>query len=115
MTYKGEIMADPKQSENTEEQGADASGASSTTSGKKRIMLVPYPKFVFLYPTMIVSFIAWLVMYLGGYHAVDPMEHQTPVFVTGIFMAVAMANLFVIVFVVIFWIANVRLKSYVLE
>lgn len=73
----------------------DSSGSSGST--RKRILLIPYPKFIFMYPTLIVAVIASIVLWLGGYKAVDPSQ-TTPVVMTGIFMAVMMANLFVIVF-----------------
>lgn len=65
---------------------------------KKRILLVPYPKFIFMYPTLIMSIIALFVLWFGGYSSVDPATQTTPVIMTGIFLAVMMANLFVIVF-----------------
>ena len=62
------------------------------------ILLIPYPKFIFMYPTLIVATIAAIVMYFGGYHAVDPETQRLPVVLTSIFLAVMMANMFVIVF-----------------
>ena len=79
----------------------------STSSGKnqeqaeklpKRVLLVPYPKFVFMYPTLIVSTIAALVLGLGGYQAVDPQEHTLAVVITGLFFVVLMINTFILVF-----------------
>jgi hypothetical protein len=81
---------------------AEAAGESKTPAPqgerKKRIYLVPYPKFVFMYPTLIVSLIGSLVLGLGGHWSVDPATDTTPVVVTVIFLVVMMANLFVIVF-----------------
>ncbi|OYP34467.1 hypothetical protein CGZ80_15080 [Rhodopirellula sp. MGV] len=62
------------------------------------MLLVPYPKFVFMYPTLIVSFIASLVLWFTGDTTINPAEDQTAVMVTGMFLAVLMANMFVIVF-----------------
>lgn len=67
------------------------------SSKKRRILLVPYPKFIFMYPTLITSLIASLVLWFGGYTTADPTQ-TTPVVITGLFLAVMMANLFVIVF-----------------
>jgi hypothetical protein len=84
---------------NVEADRGDSSGEDRAgDSSRKRIRLVPYPKFVFMYPTLIVSLIAALVLWFGGYHTVDPAADTTPVVVTGIFLIVLMANLFVIVF-----------------
>ncbi len=63
-----------------------------------RILLVPYPKFVFMYPTLIVTAIATVILYIGGYHAIDPTTDPLPVVMTGLFLVVMMANMFVIVF-----------------
>ncbi|MEM6468765.1 MAG: hypothetical protein AAF802_04295 [Planctomycetota bacterium] len=73
-------------------------GGGSASNQKKRILLVPYPKFVFMYPTLIVSILASVVLWFGDYTAVDPATQTTPVVMTGLFLAVLMANLFVIVF-----------------
>lgn len=51
-----------------------------------------------MYPTLIVSVIAAIVMYFGGYHAVDPDTQSTPVVMTGLFLVVMLVNMFVIVF-----------------
>jgi hypothetical protein len=64
----------------------------------KRIYLVPYPKFVFMYPTLVIATIATIVLYFGGYRAVDPDADKLPVVMTGLFLFVMMANMFVLVF-----------------
>jgi hypothetical protein len=64
----------------------------------KGILLIPYPKFVFMYPTLIVTTIATIILYLGGYNVVNPAEDPLPVVMTGLFLVVMMANMFVIVF-----------------
>lgn len=80
-----------------ENERTNARSQDSGEPQKKRILLVPYPKFVFMYPTLIVSVIATIVLWLGGHRSVGP-ENTTAVVMTGLFMAVMMANLFVIVF-----------------
>ena len=82
----------------TEAPAAEASTRTSGGDRKRRIYLVPYPKFVFMYPTLIVSLIGSLILGFGGYWSVDPATQTTPVIVTVIFLVVMMANLFVIVF-----------------
>ncbi|MCO8124366.1 hypothetical protein NHH03_21685 [Stieleria sp. TO1_6] len=75
--------------------------STATTQGArrtKRILLVPYPKFVFMYPTLIVSLVCSIVLWMGGHTAVDPATDTTPVVMTGLFIAVLMANMFVLVF-----------------
>ncbi|KAA5539855.1 hypothetical protein FYK55_22655 [Roseiconus nitratireducens] len=76
---------------------ASRSEAASTHKKRKRIYLIPYPKFIFMYPTLIMSLIATVVLWAGEYSSVSP-EQTTPVVVTGLFLGVMMANLFVIVF-----------------
>lgn len=51
-----------------------------------------------MYPTLVVATIAAIIMYFGGYHAVDPQTQTTPVVLTSIFLVVMMANMFVIIF-----------------
>jgi hypothetical protein len=87
--------------ETTLDSDATARTATVDVADKKNksnsILLVPYPKFVFMYPTLIVSVIAAIVMYFGGYRAVDPSQ-TTPVVMSSLFLIVMMANMFVIVF-----------------
>lgn len=78
-------------------------GHATPTSSKKSarsssILLVPYPKFIFMYPTLIVAVVAAVTMYMGGYYAVDPATQTLPVVMTGLFLVVMMANMFVIIF-----------------
>ncbi|QEG43838.1 hypothetical protein [Roseimaritima ulvae] len=63
-----------------------------------RILLVPYPKFIFMYPTLLVSIIAAVVLYWGGYQTIDPSTQNLPVVITAVFLAVTMANMLVIIF-----------------
>ncbi|MDA8698377.1 hypothetical protein N9M41_07850 [Rhodopirellula sp.] len=63
-----------------------------------RVLLVPYPKFVFMYPTLIVSAIAAIVLQIFGLHSVNPDENTIAVVVTGIFFVVLMLNTFILVF-----------------
>ncbi len=75
-------------------------GSSNSEQEKlpKRVLLVPYPKFIFMYPTLIVSAVAAIVLQLGGYSAVDPGEHTLAVVITGLFFVVLMINTFILVF-----------------
>ncbi|MEO1615545.1 MAG: hypothetical protein AAFV88_06835 [Planctomycetota bacterium] len=87
------------ESDTTVEPHSHETGSSSSSgSQKKRILLVPYPKFVFMYPSLIVSIIASLVLWIGGHTVEVSTEDTTPVLMTGLFLAVLMANLFVLVF-----------------
>ncbi len=88
------------QNDTTEEpkEAVEASQSSPKKSKKPSgILLVPYPKFVFLYPTLIATTLAAIILTVGGYHSVNP-EQTVPVVVTGLFLVVMMANMFVIVF-----------------
>lgn len=62
------------------------------------ILLVPYPKFIFMYPTLLISMIAAVVLYAGGHHTIDPATDSLPVLMTGIFLMITMANMLVIIF-----------------
>lgn len=84
--------------ENSTEAEKSESSSGHEKPKKKRILLVPYPKFIFMYPTLIVSIVASLILYIGNYHVVDPSTQTVPVVLTGLFLAVLMANMFVIVF-----------------
>ena len=98
-------MTEAEQNDETATEGekkgshghAHAHSHGSGGSKKKRILLVPYPKFIFLYPTLIVTSIATIFLWWGGHTSVDPKDTM-PVVMTGLFMAVMMANMFVIVF-----------------
>lgn len=63
----------------------------------QKIYLVPYPKFIFMYPTLLISLLSWLVLAIGGYRTVTP-DDSLPVMMTGIFLGVLALNTFVIVF-----------------
>ena len=76
---------------------SDDKTSSSKSSEQKRIYLVPYPKFVFMYPTLIVSVLATILLGFGGYSSVSP-DDTMPVAITVLFLGVLVANLFVIVF-----------------
>ncbi len=88
--------------EGSTEQPEQAVEESQTPAKKTKkpsgIMLVPYPKFVFMYPTLIVTLFASVILSFGGFHAVDPSTDNLPVVMTGLFLVVMMANMFVIVF-----------------
>ena len=65
----------------------------------ERVFLVSYPKIVFLYPTYIVSIIAWLVMLLLGDAAMpDGTRHRVAELITLFFLMLTAANLVVISF-----------------
>ena len=56
----------------------DPAGDGSTKKKTSRgILLVPYPKFVFMYPTLIVSVIAAIILYFGDFHTIDPETQIT--------------------------------------
>lgn len=84
------------------EQAAQERSSSTKKSKKSKkstgILLVPYPKFVFLYPTLIVSLFASVILSFGGFSSIDPSSDPLPVVMTGLFLVVMMANMFVIVF-----------------
>lgn len=86
---------------------AESSAASSAakrsdkqpSSGKaKRVLLVPYPKFIFMYPTLIMTSVAAIVLYLGKFRAVNPDSDTLAVVMTGLFLVVLMINTFILVF-----------------
>jgi len=96
---------------NTKETTQEADGQAATrnsdsqtpASSKKKskpnsILLVPYPKFIFMYPTLIVATVAAIVMYFGGYQTIDSATQTLPVVMTSLFLVVMMANMFVIIF-----------------
>lgn len=81
-----------------EEQEVQESSASDSSGKPHRILLVPYPKFVFMYPTLIISALAAILIYFTSDPNVNPETQTVPVVMTGLFLAVMMANMFVIVF-----------------
>ncbi|MBC7821441.1 MAG: hypothetical protein IAG10_31525 [Planctomycetaceae bacterium] len=64
------------------------------------IYLVSYPKIVFLYPTYIISIVAWLTMLLLGDAAMPPdgVRHRVAELITLFFLMLTAANLVVISF-----------------
>lgn len=82
-----------------ERGGANSDGTDERKESlPKRVLLVPYPKFVFMYPTLIISAIAALVLGLAGLHSVNPDENVLAVVMTGLFFIVLMLNTFILVF-----------------
>lgn len=75
-----------------------SSDAAKKHNNSGSILLVPYPKFIFMYPTLLVALIASISMYFGSYHAVNPETQTLPVVMTGLFLIVMMANMFVLIF-----------------
>lgn len=61
---------------------------------KQKIFLVPYPKFIFMYPTLIVSLVAWAILALVD----EEPGGSLHVTMTGIFLGVMAINMFIIVF-----------------
>ena len=86
------------ESEKTQSATPETSMPEKRSKTKDRVYLVPYPKFIFMYPTLIMSFVAALVLQFGDYQIIDPTEKVVPVAITGIFLFVLMANMFIIVF-----------------
>ena len=72
--------------------------SSKKSKKHKGILLVPYPKFVFMYPTLIVSAFATVILSFGDFWSVAPAESSLPVVMTSLFLVVMMVNMFVIVF-----------------
>ncbi len=93
-----ELKPETKTSEAAIESSSSHADAPRMGTGSKSVLLVPYPKFIFMYPTLIVAIIASIVSYFGGYHAVDPQTQSMPVILTGSFLVVMMANMFVIIY-----------------
>ncbi len=83
------------------DRSAETSGAMADTRKSVKtnsVILVSYPKFIFMYPTVVLSIVTAIVMLLGGYSTVDPATQTVPVVMTGLFLVVLMANTFVIIF-----------------
>ena len=96
-------MAQHANRKETNESASEQPVAESSSNPKKskkanRILLVPYPKFIFMYPTLVVSMISAVLLYFGDYSTVDPATQTLPVVMTSLFLVVMMANMFVIVF-----------------
>ncbi|MEZ6088382.1 MAG: hypothetical protein R3C05_10220 [Pirellulaceae bacterium] len=67
------------------------------SSGSQRIYLVPFPKFIFMYPTLMVSMLAWVALAWKGLKVVGP-DDSLAVMMTGVFLGVLALNTFVIIF-----------------
>jgi len=80
-----------------EAKGSKDSDKSAPRRGH-RIMLVPYPKFIFMYPTLLVTTIASIVLAIGGHSSVNPATETTPVIMTVLFLVVFVLNTLVLVF-----------------
>lgn len=98
-TEETAASTDPDAATQDQVPSADKPAAKSVKKGGKSnsIMLVPYPKYIFMYPTLIVSAVAAIVMYFGGYSTADPTQ-TLPVVMTSLFLIVMMINMFVIIF-----------------
>jgi hypothetical protein len=64
---------------------------------ESRILLVPYPKFIFLYPTFFAAVLAAIWMTVTGRHTVSP-DDMTAVAITWTFLAVLGVNVVVLAF-----------------
>jgi hypothetical protein len=99
-----EVMARSKQAQVDDSTdtapglGSEAKKEAKKSKSSHRILLVPYPKFIFMYPTMLVALVGAIVLWIGGYHDVAPQEQALPVVVSGLFLVVLLANMFVLVF-----------------
>ena len=98
-----EPASEPSAGATAATQASPAESKEETTKKKKkrrneRIYLVPYPKFVFMYPTLIVSLVAAIVLYFAGHRAVDPDTDSLAVVMTGLFLIVLTFNTFIITF-----------------
>lgn len=70
---------------------------SGKSSNRIRIYLIPYPKFIFMYPTALIALLSWIVLAMGDHTSVSPND-SLAVMMTGIFLGVLAINTFVIVF-----------------
>ncbi|MDB5388429.1 MAG: hypothetical protein JWM11_4075 [Planctomycetaceae bacterium] len=78
--------------------GAVVTPAHHKSEVPERIFLVSHPKIIFLYPTLLVSLLAGIILMLGGDSKPgDPPGHWE-VALTGIFLAVLTVNLIVFSF-----------------
>ena len=60
-------------------------------SPRTRIFLVPFPKFIFMYPTLIISLVAWIALAFND-------SAEMSVLMTGLFLGIMAVNTFIIVF-----------------
>ena len=83
----------------TEQETATSTSAPKTKAddGVQRVFLIPYPKFVFFYPSTIMCVVA--AIWLGWIEA-EPIgpENRVAVAITSVFLAIFTMNLVVIVF-----------------
>lgn len=81
-----------------QEGSGDPVGKGKRSKHSSRILLVPYPKFVFMYPTFIVATVSAIVLFILGFSAVNPETDTVPLVLTGVFLMVLLLNTLVIVF-----------------
>ncbi len=100
-----EQTQDHEDTERTESTDGGQSNTAKTDTSEssnafpKRVLLVPYPKFVFMYPTLIVSAVAAIILQLfGNGGQIDPDNDLITVVMTGLFFVVLMINTFILVF-----------------
>lgn len=75
-----------------------APAANTAPKPDRGVLLVPYPKFVFFYPTAIAALVCGLVLYFTGFREVVAKTDTVPVVMTAIFLGVITINLVVVVF-----------------
>lgn len=90
-------MSDAANSRDGTPKKSSSADADRSDSSADRILLVPYPKFIFLYPTFVAAFVAAIWMTITGRHTVGPDDVQA-VSVTWIFLAVLGVNAMVLAF-----------------
>lgn len=93
MSIVSDPAEQPRESASTDTQ----SSISPKPREPEQIYLVPYPKFVFLYPTYVASIIAAIWMLATHRHAVGPTD-TTAVVITWLFLGVLAINSIVMAF-----------------
>lgn len=87
-----------KEKEKEPVKGApEAAAPTSRGARQPSVYLVPYPKIIFLYPTLLVSVVAMIWMFVAGKSSVGP-EDTVPVCLTWTFLVVLAVNLGVLTF-----------------
>jgi hypothetical protein len=90
-------MAEDTASPSEEQKKPSPAPGSRGSAGPDRILLVPYPKFIFLYPTFIAAIVAALWMAITGRHSVGP-DDTGAVLITWCFLGVLGVNVVVLAF-----------------
>lgn len=91
-------MNNPESKNNPQsKQPASEDRKSAASQGPRSIYLVPYPKFVFLYPTFVMSVVAAVWMVLTERHVADPAD-AVAVGITWTFLGIMSINAIVLAF-----------------